>query len=244
MKARDVMTRDVLVIEAHATVLQAIRILLQHKISGLPVVDEAGAVVGMVTEGDLLRRSETGTERHRPRWLEILVGPGKLAEDYVQAHARKVADVMTTEPITVSEDTGLDDIIDLMERHRIKRVPVTRDGKAVGIVSRANLLRALASVVHPVPASGADDADIKQRLLAELGKQSWAPVATLEAIVLNGTVDIWGTVTDDRIRKAIIVLAEGIPGVKQVKDHLVWFDPISGLVVAPVEMSPDRTLVA
>lgn len=244
MKARDVMTRDVLTIDPDATVLQAVRIMLQHKVSGLPVVESAGDLVGIVSEGDFLRRAETGTERRRPRWLEFLVGPGKLAEDYVHTHARKISDVMTLEPVTVLEETTLDDVIRLMERHRIKRLPVMREGKVVGLVSRANLMRALASVLPAMPAAEASDAEIRRRFMAELEKQKWAPVAALEVIVLRGTVDIWGTLIDDRTRQAIIVAAENIPGVKGVNDHMVWVDPVSGMVVAPPKMSPDRISVA
>lgn len=244
MKARDVMTLEVLTIDPDGTVLQAVRIMLQHKVSGLPVVDATGDLVGIVSEGDFLRRAETGTERRRPRWLEFLVGPGKLADDYVHTHARKISDVMTREPVTVLEETALDEVVGLMERHRIKRLPVKRDGKVVGIVSRANLMRALVSLVPAMPAAEANDAEIHQRFMAELKKQDWAPVAALEVIVLRGTIDIWGTLIDDRTRQAIIVAAENIPGVKGVNDHMIWVDPVSGMVVAPSEMPPDRTLVA
>ena len=146
MKVQDIMTRKVLSIEPDATVLQAVRSMLQNKISGLPVVDADGKLVGIVTEGDFLRRAETTTERRRPRWLEFLVGPGRLADEYVHTHARKIADVMTPEPYTVTEDTSLEDVVQLMEKHRIKRLPVVRGKQLVGIVSRANLLHALASL--------------------------------------------------------------------------------------------------
>src|SRR6185503_15359420 len=143
MKVRDVMTRKVLSIEPGATVLQAVRSMLQNKISGLPVVDTEGTLVGVVTEGDFLRRAETATERRRPRWLEFLVGPGRLASEYVHTHARKIADIMTPDPHTVTEDTSLEDVVHLMEKHRIKRLPVVRGKMLVGIVTRANLLHAL-----------------------------------------------------------------------------------------------------
>ena len=145
MKVKDVMTRKVLSIESTANVLQAINSMLQNRISGLPVVNEDGVLVGMVTEGDFLRRTETATERRRPRWLEFLVGPGRLADEYVHTHARKIGDVMTPDPYTVAEDTALEDVVRLMEKHRIKRLPVVRGKQLVGIISRANLLHALAS---------------------------------------------------------------------------------------------------
>ena len=159
MKVRDVMTRKVLSIEPDANVLQAVRSMLQNKISGLPVVNADGHLVGIVTEGDFLRRAETATERRRPGWLEFLVGPGRLADEYVHTHARKIADVMTRDPHTVTEDTSLEDVVQLMEKHRIKRLPVVRGKLLVGIVSRANLLHALASLAPHVPASARDGSD-------------------------------------------------------------------------------------
>src|SRR5215475_4213427 len=139
MKAKDVMTRNVISIASDASVLEALRLMLQHQISGLPVVDRAGRVAGMVTEGDFLRRAETGTQRRRPRWLEFLVGPGRLASEYVHTSGRRVDDVMTSEVHSVAEDAALDDIVRLMERYQIKRVPVLRGDKLVGMVTRQNL---------------------------------------------------------------------------------------------------------
>ena len=127
MKAKDVMTQRVISIAPDANVLQAARLMLQNRISGLPVVDAAGALVGIVTEGDFLRRSELGTEKQRPRWLEFLIGPGKLASEYVQASGRKVEEIMTTDLHTIGEDTPLEDVVHLMEKHRVKRLPVMRD---------------------------------------------------------------------------------------------------------------------
>ena len=124
MKAKDVMTSPVVSVEADSTVLQAVRIMLQRRVSGLPVVDKEGKLIGMVTEGDFLRRAETDTQRRRPRWLEFLVGPGRLAAEYARSHGRKVSEVMTPDPITVSEETPLEDIVALMEKRQIKRVPV------------------------------------------------------------------------------------------------------------------------
>src|SRR5262245_17092956 len=143
MKAKDVMTQPVISVAANASVLEAVRIMLQKKISGLPVVDDSEHLVGIVSEGDLLRRIETGTLRRRPRWIEFFVGPGRLAEEYVHASGRRVEEIMTPDVRTVAEDNSLEDIVRLMERHRIKRVPVLRGEKVVGIVTRQNLVRAL-----------------------------------------------------------------------------------------------------
>ncbi len=230
MYARDVMTPAVVSVEPSATVLQAVRLMLQKKISGLPVVDAKGHLVGILTEGDLLRRSETGTERQRPRWLEFLVGPGRLADEYVRTHAKTVDEIMTPEPATVTEGTRLEDVVELMERRRIKRVPVVRNGKVVGIVSRANLLHALATLVPEAAPADQGDAAIRERLIAELGKEKWAPVAAMNVVVRNGVVELWGTITDERERKALIVAAENVPGVKAVRDHLAWVDAMSGMV--------------
>lgn len=231
MQVKDVMTRKVLSIEPDASVLQAVRSMLQNKISGLPVVDASGALVGIVTEGDFLRRTETTTERRRPRWLEFLVGPGRLADEYVHTHAGKVSAVMTTDPFTVTEDTPLEDVVQLMEKHRIKRLPVVRGKLLVGIVSRANLLHALASLAPNAPAAAPADGVIRERLLAELERQKWAPVGFLNIVVQKGVVELWGSITDERERQALIVAAQNIAGVKDVRDHLIWVEPMSGVVI-------------
>ena len=148
MKAKDVMTSPVISVGPDASVLEAIRIMLQQRVSGLPVINKEGRVVGMITEGDLLRREETGTQRQRPRWLEFLVGPGKLADEYTRSRGRKVGEIMSDNPRTISDDTPLDEIVKMMEKHQIKRVPVVGGGHVVGIVSRANLLHALAGAAR------------------------------------------------------------------------------------------------
>jgi CBS domain-containing protein len=231
MQVKDIMTSKVLSVEANTSVFEAIRSMLQHKISGLPVVNADGALVGIVTEGDFLRRAETATERRRPRWLEFLMGPGRLADDYVHTHTRRVADVMTPDPYTVTEGTPLEDVVRIMEKHRIKRLPVVRGKLVVGIVSRANLLHALASLAPRAPASAPTDGAIRERLMAELERQKWAPLGWLNVVVQNGVVELWGTITDERERRALIVAAQNIPGVKDVHDHVVWIEPTSGVVI-------------
>src|SRR5215472_6191592 len=141
MRAADVMTPDPMCISPDASITDAIRLMLERRFSGLPVVDAGGSVVGIVTEGDLLRRAETGTQRKRARWIEFLMS-GRLATEYVQTSGRKVSNVMTPDVRTVTEDAPLEEIVHLMERHQINRVLVVRDGKLVGIVTRANLLHA------------------------------------------------------------------------------------------------------
>jgi CBS domain-containing protein len=193
-----------------------------------------------VTEGDFLRRAETGTEHQQPRWLEFLMGPGPLARDYVKAHGRKVSEVMTRNVKTVDEATQLKDVVALMERHHIKRVPVLRGKKLVGIVTRANLLRALVSYMHPASAPANGDVAIRERILSELASETWAPVATIDAIVRQGVVTLSGFVLDERQREAVKVLVENVPGVKAVHDDLVWIDPVSGITVASEEKEKSR----
>ncbi len=233
MQAKDVMSRNVVTVAPEATILQAARLMLQHHISGLPVVDASGKLVGIVSEGDFLRRRETGTQRRRSRWIEFLMGPGKIASEYTQSHAMRVSEVMTQEVRTISEDTGLEQIVELMERYRIKRVPVLRDGQLTGIVTRSNLMHAMVSMARTAPAAPQSDAAIRDQLLAELKQLEWAPIAMTNVVVNNGVVELWGAIVDERQRAALKVAAENIPGVKGVKDHLVWIEPTSGVIVEP-----------
>jgi CBS domain-containing protein len=233
MKARDVMTPRVISIETDAPIMRAVQLMLQNRISGLPVVGPKGELVGMVTEGDFIRRGEIGTQRRRNRWLEFLIGPGRLADEYVHARGRKVEEVMTREPVTVTEDTPLDEVVRLMERHRIKRLPVVRGGELVGIVTRANIMHALVSLAVEAKAPAGDDAAIREQILAECAKQSWAPMTNV--VVRNGVVELWGTITDERERAALKVASENVPGVKTVHDHLVWIEPNSGFVIQSEE---------
>jgi len=230
MKTKDVMTAGVVTIAEDAPINEAIRLMLQRKISGLPVVDAAGTLVGMVTEGDFLRRSELGTERHAPRWIEFLAGPGKLAENYVHASGRKVRDVMTDKVYSVDEETPLSEVVEIMERRRVKRLPVLRGAKLVGIVTRANLLHALAGL-QQANVAASSDITIRTRLMAELEKQSWAPLVAIDIVVTDGIVKLTGAIFDERQRHALRVAAENIPGVKKVEDKLVWIEPMSGMVI-------------
>ena len=229
MKAGEVMTRNVVSIGTDASVADMVKLMFDNRISGLPVVDDQGGLVGIVTEGDCLRRAEIGTERKRPRWLELLIGPGRLADEYIHTHSRKVAEVMTQSPITITEDTSLEEVVHLMESRRIKRLPVVRNGKVVGIVSRANLVHALASASTDIPSNTLPDATIREQLMTELVKQPWSP--PLDATVRDGVVDLWGVVLAAHQREAAIVAAENIPAVRAVRSHIAWVDPVSGMVI-------------
>jgi CBS domain-containing protein len=231
MRASDVMTLKPVVISPDASIFEAIQVMLQRNFTGLPVVDENSSLVGIVTEGDLLRRTETGTQRKRPHWMEFLLGSGKLATEYVHASGRKVREVMSPGVRTVTEDTPLDEIVQLMEHHQIKRLPVVRDGKLVGIVTRANLLRALASLAGETKPSASDDASIRARIYAELQNQPWAPINLLDIVVRNGVVYLWGVLLDERQREAIYVVVENTSGVTGMEDHLMWVEPMSGLAI-------------
>ena len=233
MKTADVMTRNVLTVGPESSVAQAIRLMLDNKVSGLPVLATDRKVVGILTEGDLLRRGETGTERHRPRWLEILMGPGRAAGDYVRTHGRKVEDIMSTDLVNIAADTPLDEVVGLMERRRIKRVPVVEGDALIGIVSRADLLRSLLGVLDAQPAESRRDEEILELIQAELAKRSWVPRDGLSISVKDGVVDLNGVILEEKEREALRVVAENTPGVKAVEDHLVWIEPVSGTVIEP-----------
>jgi CBS domain-containing protein len=227
MRVKDVMTPKVISVGVDETVVNAARLMLQHQISGLPVVDKKGELVGIVSEGDFLRRGELGARRRRPKWLEFLLGPGKLAQEYVHASSKKIEDVMTPDPRTIDDDESLETVVDMMERHRIKRIPVTRDGRVVGIISRANLMHALASLARDVSPPAGGDSTIRDSIMATIAKQDWAP--HINVIVKDGVAELYGIVTDDRERQGLVVAAENVAGVKRVVDHLVWVEPISGM---------------
>ena len=227
------MGRNIIFVAPDATVLQAARLMLQHHISGLPVIDGKRQLVGILSEGDFLRRRETNTERRHLRWLEFLFGPGRTAAEYTHSHGSKVSEVMTNEVHTVGEDTSLEAIVDLMERYRIKRVPVLRGREVVGIVTRSNLMHAMVSLARSAPAAPKDDATIREKLLAEMQKEPWAPTAMVNVVVRDGIVELWGVIVDERQRNALKVAAENIAGVKAVKDHLVWIEPVSGMTIEP-----------
>jgi CBS domain-containing protein len=231
MNASDVMTRTLLSVRPDATVAEAIRTMLDNRISGLPVIDEAGRLVGILTEGDLLRRGETGTERQRSRWLEILMGPGRLAGEYVRTHGRKIGEVMTRDVVSVTLDTPLKEVVELMERHRIKRVPVLHGEVLVGILSRADLLRALLGRLQEEESLATNDGEIRERILGELAKAAWMPRDGIAITVENGVVDLNGVILDEKEREALRVAAENVPGVRAVEDHLVWVEPVSGTII-------------
>jgi CBS domain-containing protein len=227
MQVADVMTRGVISVSPGDSMQRAAQLMLQYDLSGFPVVD-SGKLVGIVTEGDFLRRFETGTERHQPRWIELLTDPGRLAEEYAHAHGRHVGDVMTADVVTVAEDASLEDAVRLMERHHIKRLPVVRGEVLVGIVARADILHAFI-VGSPKPAAvPVSDAAIREQLLTELARQAWVPQHSVDIVVDNGVVELQGFLTDERQRVALRIAAENVPGVKEVRDLLRKLEPGAG----------------
>src|SRR5271169_5814083 len=221
MRAVDVMTSEVISVDENATVPAVARLLAERGISAVPVVDKDDRVIGMVSEGDLLHRSETGTEKCRSWWLEMMASTNQLAGDYIKSHSANVKDVMTRDVISVSDTTPLADIAILLEANRIKRVPVVRDGKLVGIVSRANLVRALAMTTNePSSKAKVDDHTIRDKLLAELKAQKWAEVSPANVTVKDGVVHLWSSYLSEQEKRALVVAAETTPGVRRVEDHM------------------------
>lgn len=239
MRAHQIMTRSVLTVTPQTTILEAANKMLHQHVSGLPVVDAAGKIVGIVSEGDFLRRSEIGTGRKRGRWLEFILGGGREAIDFVHEHGRIVSEVMTRQPVTITEDTPLEEIVSLMEKNDVKRLPVMRGETLVGIVSRANLLQAVASLARDVPDPTADDDHVRRRIIDSLEKNDWCPFG-LSVVVRDGIVHLNGVIIDERSRQASIVGAENVAGVKKVHDHLCWVDTMSGVYLK----SPEDTEMA
>ena len=241
MRAHQIMTRPVISVTPDTMIAEAANTMLQRHVSGLPVVDPTGKLVGIISEGDFLRRGEIGTQRRRGRFLKFILGPGKEATDFVHENGRKIAEIMTPEPLTISEDTGLQEIVELMEKNHVKRLPVMRGDQLVGIVSRANLLQAVASLARQIPDPTADDDHIRNRIIDALEKKDWCPFG-LGVIVRDGIVHLSGVITEERSRQAAIVVAENVAGVTKVHDHLCWVDTMSGMYLNSPE--DDRLLKA
>jgi CBS domain-containing protein len=220
MKAMDVMVRDVVTVSPEDDIADVIRLLAEHDISALPVVDDDDRVVGVISEADLIHREEIGTGKHRLWWLEALTPASTLANEFAKSHGRRVSELMSTDIVSASEDTPLGQIATLLEKHRIKRIPILRDGRLVGIVSRANLIQALASSL-PQVATGDSDRKIRVELLDRLHDQTWTDFGSRNIIVSGGVVHLWGLVGSPEEHKALIALAEGVPGVVKVSDETI-----------------------
>jgi CBS domain-containing protein len=215
------MVHDVVTIRPDMDVAEAIKLLTEHDVSALPVLDPDGNLVGMLSEADLIHRVEIGTEKHRPWWAEAVTGASTLAEEFAKSHGKKVVEVMTAGVVSVSEDNPLSEIAAVLERNGIKRVPVVRAGKLVGVVSRSNLIQALASVVGRIDKRDETDRQIRLDLQARLREQSWTDFGSRNVTVNDGVVHLWRLVGSATERKALLALAESVPGVSRVSDAMI-----------------------
>ena len=221
MKARDVMVRDVITVAPRDSVAHAAKLIAQNDVSALPVIDDHGRLVGIISEGDLMNREEIGTEIHHPWWIEAVTPGATLAAEFARSHGKRVEEVMSENVITATEDTSLADIAALLERNRIKRVPIVQHDELVGIVSRSNLVQALASNGAASTASLDTNRVIREELLSRLKQQSWTDFGSRNIIVSDGKVHMWGLVGSPAERTALIALAENVPGVTEVVDEMI-----------------------
>lgn len=232
MRVETIMSSPVISVSPATTVAEAARLMLAHRISGLPVLAADGSLLGVISEGDLMRRSELGTSPRRSWWLELLVSPGRLADDYVRGHGRKVEELMSRDIACIGRHDSLQDTVELMSRRRVKRLPVVEDGRLIGILSRSDLLRGLAGNLPAEPGPGEDER-IRRAIQAELDAQPWAASGLIRVNVHKGRVELSGSIFDERIRAAAHVVAENVPGVTGIEDQMVWIDPTSGIMLAP-----------
>lgn len=220
MRAKDVMTRRVHTVGEDATVFDAARLLLSASISAAPVVSADGTLVGIISEADLMRRADLGTEQKKSWFLRLLADDVAVAAEYIRSHARRAADVMTRDVVTADEDALLGEIASLMESNRVKRVPILKDGKVVGIVSRANLLQGLLAYQPTVEHSEVSDTQIRARVVGELERSLGSSASIRNVIVEHGVVHLWGLARSDTEVRACRVAAESVPGAKRVENHL------------------------
>jgi CBS domain-containing protein len=226
MKAGDVMTKKVLTVGSFATIDAAIQVMVANRVSGVPVVTSDGKLVGILTQGDLLRRVETGTSDRRPGLLSLLIGSGHADEDYVRTHSRRVDDIMTGEVVTVTAETPLSEVVNLMERHRIRRVPVVQGDRITGIVSRADLVAAVGRKLAELPPLSGDDQEIAARIDAQLRGIPGLGDSSVTLQVRGGVVTLHGIIHDQQSRGAIRVAVESVAGVVAVEDRIVFVEPL------------------
>jgi len=234
MNVADVMTRNLITVTSGMPVADAARLMLEHRVSGLPVVDDRGGLIGIITEADLLRRAETGTDQRLSWWRSVVLGSERLAEQYVRSHARKVGEVMQRDLVTIRPAASLAEAVAMMESRSVKRLPVLDGTTLVGIVSRADLLRALERLLLSEEVSetaASTDAAIRRKILLDIGRQRWVPAALIDVKVREGTVELEGLIFSEGQRHALRVLAENTAHVRAVVDKLVWIEPYSGVVL-------------
>jgi len=221
MKAREVMTPNVVSVPAGMGVPEVAKLLLERRISAVPVVDASEHVVGVISEGDLIRRPEIGTDKPRSRWLSFFMSDEDRARDFMKTHGLHAKDVMSQPVVSVSPEATLTDVVNLMTARRIKRVIVLEHGKLAGVVTRSDLLRTLhAREALPTEGVPRDDSSIRERILKTIDEQGWAASAIINVQVTDGTAYLWGVVDSEEQRKAILIAVEGVPGVRAIEDHL------------------------
>ena len=220
MRAHQIMTRHVITVGADTSIVDAVNIMLHHHVSALPVVDAAGKLIGIVSEGDFIRRADIGTRRSRSRWLWHLFSASCAAADFVRERGRKVGDIMTADPLTITEDAPLDEIARIMDSRGLKRLPVTRGDRLVGIVTRSDFLPTVAHLARYAPTYSVADDQLHSDILAAIGQAAWRP-CRLKVTVSDGVVSLSGLVRGDDARRATIVAAENVPGVRDVHDDLL-----------------------
>ena len=230
MLVKDAMSPGLIGVPETASLWQALHLMVARNVSSLIVFDAIGAAVGILSEGDLMRRAEFGAEKKRPRWIDFLLG-GHAARDYARSHGRRVDEIMTRGVLTVEANAEVGEAVDAMLRARVRRLLVTSGAAPVGVISRSDLVRALIRVM-PDPGGPRDDAAIEADIEAEIARQPWAPGATVRVVVEDGVATLEGSVTDDNLRDGLKVLAENVAGVRSVRDRLAWIEPNSGLCIA------------
>jgi CBS domain-containing protein len=220
MQARDVMTTVVVCVDSKSSVFDAAELMISAGVSAVPVIDDKGGVIGIVSEADLMRRPEIGTAP-RKSWLSYLFDSSAAsARQFVEANSRRVSEVMTSKVVTADEETRLGDLAELMESRGVKRIPIMRKGELVGIVSRADLMRALLSREASGPEVQPTDKALRQAVIAALDRRHWRSRWPTNVFANDGVVHLWGFVEDETVRKAYRVAAENVPGVRRVKNHL------------------------
>ena len=220
MKAHEAMTKDVIKVGLDTTVGEIAALLVQHRISAVPVVADETNVVGIVSQTDLGHRSETGTEKRRKWWLEAFANPDSKAREFIKSHGLRAKEIMSRFVVSVSPQANLAEVAEILDTHRIRQVPVMDGGKLVGMISRADLVRKLAEVKSGVPVVRPDNGALQKAIWDQVRAQKWLQSAYVNLSVKDGVVELWGAVDSSEQRRALKILVEGVSGVRKVEDHL------------------------
>lgn len=228
MKAPDIMTRDVATVSPDTSVRDIAALMVEKHISGVPVLTDDGKIIGMVSESDLLHRAEVGTERKHKWWFRTFADPNAAAHEYAKAHGLKAHDVMSRYVISVRDDAELRDVADILDKQRIKRVPVVHEGRLVGIITRGDLVRALSQVQISKTAKKIDNAALHKTLHDRIRTLSWINDSYIHLTVNDGVVELWGFVVSTDQQNALLALVEETDGVSRVEDKLSLAGPLRG----------------